>query len=194
MDIPIREHTLEAIEDRLNSMNTALNKINYLESALTTPGFSFELKRFLWGRLSELYIERKMFERAAKAMSNKAAVDVEPKERINSYIDAAEYYSKAGKVRDADEMFSRAIRDANPEAKTMIKLARKNIYLTIASELDRRGRKASAVKFYEKLIKMNLEDIEKQDVKAKLIATYNAIGMFREARLLTNFSGEKFRQ
>ena len=48
MGIPIREHTLEAIEDRLNSMNTVLNKINYLESALNVTGFSFELKRFLW--------------------------------------------------------------------------------------------------------------------------------------------------
>ena len=184
MGIPIREHTLEAIEDRLNSMNTTLNKINYLESALTTPGFTFELKRFLWGKLSDLYTERKMFERAAKAQANKAGVDVGMRERTDSYINAAELYSKAGKVHDSEDMFHRAVRDSAPEVKVRVELARKNIYMAIASELERRGRKASAVKFYEILIKMNLEDIEKKDVKGKLIATYNAIGMFREAKAL----------
>ncbi|MCK4997590.1 hypothetical protein KAS08_04760 [Candidatus Pacearchaeota archaeon] len=185
MGIPIREHTLEAIEDRLNSMNTALNKINYLESALTTPGFSFELKRFLFGMLANLYEERKMFERAAKSMSDKANVEVGDRERIDSYVNAAELYSKAGKIRDADEMFSRAIRNTTPEGNAKVKLARKNIYFAIANELERRGRKASAIKFYEKLIKMNLEDIDKKDVKEKLISTYNCLGMFREAKLLS---------
>ena len=186
MSIPIREHTLEAIEDRLNSMNTTLNKLNYLESALTTPGFTFELKRFLWDRISNLYAERKMFERAAKAQSSKATVEVASRERIDSYINAAELYSKAGKVNDAEEMFHRAIRDATPESKNVVKLARKNIYFAIAGELERKGRKASAVKFYEKLIKMNLEDIEKKSIIEKLILVYNALGMFKEAKMLEN--------
>ena len=184
MGIPIREHTLEAIEDRLNSMNTALNKINYLESAMTTTGFSFELKRFLLEKLTGLYEERKMFERAARAQANKAGMDVGNRERIESYVNAAELYSKAGKVNDADEMFTRAVRDATPEGRAVVKLARKNIFMTIAGELERKGRKASAIKFYEKLMKINLEDIEKKDVKEKLLATYNALGMFHEAKLL----------
>jgi hypothetical protein len=65
-----------------------------------------------------------------------------------------------------------------------VKLARKNIYLLSAKELENKGRKASAVKFYEKLIKMNLEDIEKTVIKEKLMGTYKSLGMFREMRLL----------
>ena len=59
-----------------------------------------------------------------------------------------------------------------------------NVYLISAQELERKGKKASAVKFYEKLIKMNLEDVEKLEIKHKLLDTYNALGKFREARLL----------
>ena len=184
MAIQIREKTIEEIESRLLEMNTTLNKIMYLESALGISGFSFEIKRVLWKRLSDLYEERKMFERSAKAMSNKAGMEISFREKIDSYIIAAELYSRAGKVDDADEMFIRASRDANTEQKMRVKLARKNIYLISAKELENKGRKASAVKFYEKLIKMNLEDIEKKEIKEKLMETYKALGLFREMKLL----------
>ncbi len=184
MVIQVREKTIEEIEDKLAEMNTALNKIIYLESALNISGFDFEIKRTLWKKLSSLYEERKMFERAAKAMSNKAGMEISFREKIDSYVNAAELYSRVGKVDDADEMFIRASRNANVEQKMKVKLARKNIYLISAKELESKGKRASAVKFYEKLIKMNLEDIEKNEIKDKLLSTYKALGLFREMKLL----------
>jgi len=184
MVVQVRERTIDEIEEKLSEMNTDLNKISYLESALKAMSFSFEIKRFLWNNLSELYANRKMFDRAAKAMSNKAAVEPMAKDRIDSYITAAEIYCRVGKVDDADDMFLRASRDGNEEQKRAIKLARKNVYMVSAQELERKGKKAHAAKFYEKLIKMNLEDSEKLEIKHKLLDTYNALGKFREARLL----------
>jgi tetratricopeptide (TPR) repeat protein len=184
MVIQVRERTIEEIEEKLSEMNTDLNKISYLESALKAASFSFEIKRFLWGELAKLYEERKMFDRAAKAMANKAGVEVMFKEKIDSYIMAAELYCRVGKVDEADDMFLRASRDGNDEQKRAIKLARKNVYTVTAQELERKGRKAHAAKFYEKLIKMNLEDSEKLEIKHKLLDTYTALGKFREARLL----------
>jgi tetratricopeptide (TPR) repeat protein len=184
MVVQVRERTLEEIEEKLSEMNTALNKISYLESALKEQGFSFEIKRFLWKELASLYEDRKMYERAARAMANKAGMEVTFREKINSYLSAAELFAKIGKVDDADEMFVRATRDANVEQKARVKLARKNIYLVLSKELEGKGKRASAVKFYEKLIKMNLEEVEKSEIKEKLLSIYKALGMFREARLL----------
>ncbi len=184
MVVQVREKTIEEIKEKLSMMATSLNKINYLESALKETGFNFEIKRFLWGELSRFLEERGMYERAAKALSNKASAEVSFRERRESYISAAELYSRAGRVEDADEMFVRALRDGNIEQKSKIKLARKNIYLVSAKALEDKGKKASATKFYEKIIKMNLEEIEKNEIKEKLTATYNALGLFREAKLL----------
>ncbi len=184
MGIQIREKTLEEIESKLLEMTTSLNKINYLESALKESGFSFEIKRFLWSKLSEFLEERGMYGRAAKALANKASSEVSFKKRIDDYLSAAELYSKVGKLEDSDEMFVRALRDGNSEQKLKIKLARKNIYLSSAKSLEEKGKKVSAAKFYEKIIKMNLEDIEKKEIKKKLISTYNSLGFFREAKLL----------
>jgi tetratricopeptide (TPR) repeat protein len=182
--VNVREETIEEFEEKLAEMKTDLNKISYLESALRISGFSFEIKRFLWGSLSGLYCERKLFEKAAKAMANKAGMEVTFREKIDSYVNAAELYSKLGKVDDADEMFVRAIRDASNEQKMKVKLARKNIYMMSAKDLESKGKKAGATKFYEKLIKMNLDEVEKMMIKDRLIKTYTALGKFREAKLL----------
>jgi len=184
MAIQVRESTIEEIEERLMEMQTDLNKINYLESASKVAGFSFEIKRFFWAELARLYEGRKMYEKAAKAISNKAAAEVTFKDKIDSYVTAAELYSRLGKVDAADDMFVRAMRDANVEQKAKVRLARKNVFSVSASELERAGKKGSAVKFYEKLIKMRIDDSEKVEIKAKLMKTYKALGMFREAKLL----------
>jgi tetratricopeptide (TPR) repeat protein len=184
MVIQVRERTIEDIEGKLSEMNTDLNKVSYLESALKATSFSYEIKRFIWGELSKLYEGRKMFERAARAMASKAGVEPMSKDKIDSYVTAAELFSRIGKVEDADDMFLRASRDANNEHKMKIRLARKNIYLVSAKELEGKGKKASAVKFYEKLIKMRLEEVEKNEIKMRLISIYKALAMFREAKLL----------
>lgn len=184
MAVQVRERTIEEMEAKLASMTTALNKIVYLESAIKSVNGSFEIKRFIWGELARLYEERKMFERAARAFGNLAAMEPMFRERMDSYVMAAEIFCRAGKISDADEMFVRAARDADSAGKEKILLARKNIYFSFARELNKKGKRASAVKFYEKLIKMKLDDIEKEEVVERLRVSYKDLGMFREARLL----------
>lgn len=184
MGVQVRERDIDEMKEKLNTMNTALNKISYLDSALKETGFSFEIKRFLHESLSELYAERKMYDRAAKAMSNKAAMEVTHKDKVDSYITAAELYSQAGRVEDAEQMFISASRDVDEQNKQKVKLARKNIYYKMAHELEQKGKKATAAKFYEKIIKMKLDEEEKEEIKNKLIKTYKALGLFRESRLI----------
>ena len=163
---------------------TPLTKIAYLESALKKNAFTFELKRFIWHKLIELYEERNLIEKAAKASAGLAGIEVAFREKIESYLKAGELYSKAGKIEDSEEMFTRAVRNSTAEQKVNILLARKNVYLVSAHALEERGKKATAVKFYEKLIKMKLDELEKNEVKGKLIMTYKSLGKFKEADLI----------
>jgi tetratricopeptide (TPR) repeat protein len=184
MTITVREKTIEEIESKLSQMNTDLNKLSYLESALREQSFNYETKRFLWGQTSDLYKERKMYEKAAKAMANKASTEITIKDRIESFLSAAELHAKCGKIEESENMFIKAAREANVEQIEKIKLAKKNIYIVFAKELEKNNKKASAVKFYEKLIKMRIDPIEKTLIKEKLLTTYKSLGMFREAKLL----------
>ncbi len=183
MVIQVREKTIEEIEKRLAKEKTDLNKINYLESGLK-QNFTFEIKRFIWGKLVELYEARGMLEKAGFAMANKAGTEISFREKIESYLKAAELYAKCGKIENAEEMFVRALRNANLEQKQRIKLARKNIFFASAKEMEKKGKKAATLKFYEKLIQMDLNEIEKKEVKSKLIEIYKKLGRFSDAKLV----------
>ena len=184
MIIQVREKTVEEMEVKLASMSTALNKMSYLESALKVVSGSFEVKRFLWSELAKLYEERKMFERAARALGNLAAMEPMFKDRMDSYVMAAEMFCRIGKIVDAEDMFTRVVRNAGKVDREKVILARKNIYFGFARDLEEKGKRASAVKFYEQLVKMRMDNIEKEEVVEKLKVAYKALGMFREARML----------
>jgi len=179
-----KEEVLEKINRKLSEIKTSPNKISYIESILKEENFDLEIKRFLLKELSDLYFDRKMFEKSARSISKRATIEISNKERIESYLSAGEIYSRAGKIEDAEEMFVRAMRDSDVNQKERIKLTRKNIYLVLAKDLEGKGKKASATKFYEKLIKLNLEEIEKKEIKERLIEIYKSLGLFREARLV----------
>jgi tetratricopeptide (TPR) repeat protein len=184
MSINVRETSLEEIRMRLAEMNTNLNKINYLESVLNSGGLSLEIKRFLLGELSQNLEERRMLERAAKTVANKAELEPMKKDKIEGYLKAAELYSQVGKVEDADDMFRRAVRDTTPSDHARVILARKNIYMKFAKDLEAKLKRASALKFYERLYKMKLDESEKEDVKQHLLAMYKALGLFSEAKMI----------
>lgn len=184
MVIQVREKTIEDMEVKLATMGTALNKISYLESALKVVNGNFEIKRFLWGELALLYEERKMFERAARSLGILASMEPMFKDRMDSYVMAAEMFCRIGKIADAENMFTRVVRDAGKADKEKVMLARKNIYFGCARDLEEKGKRASAVKFYEQLVNIRMEDVEKEEVVEKLKIAYKALGMFREARLL----------
>ncbi len=184
MVMQVREKNIDEIKEKLKSINTDLNKINYLEEAIKERGYSFEIKRFLLGELAKLYDERKMFSKAARYMSNKASIEITNKDKIDSYLYSAELYSKSHDVEEADNIFNKAYNESNPRDKPRILLTKKNIYMEFAKDLEKKGKKVTASKFYEKLIRMPIDNSEKLEIKEKLIQTYRALGLFREIKML----------
>jgi len=182
MEISIKDKNIKEIDDQLSNINTDLNKIYFLEGLLKNPKPSLDYKRYIFEKISELNEGRKMYEKAARYMTQKATIEIASKDKMESYLKAAELYAICGKIDDSEQMFFRAKRECRFEEQGRIELAKKNIFLTFAEDLEKKGKKASASKFYEHLMRMRLEPQEKQFVKEKLISTYKALGLFREAK------------
>jgi len=182
--VQIREVNLAGVKLKLEGLVTDLNKIIYLESAIKKD-FDIETKRFMWTKMAELYEERMMHDKAARAMTNLAGLGTTFREKIDNYLKAAELYAKAGRIDEAEDMFVKASRDSNEQQKNMINLTRKNIYLASARDMERKNRRSGAMKFYEKLIKLKLDDLEKREIKEKLVLIYKALGKFREADIVS---------
>lgn len=184
MAVQVREKTIEEINKKIKTMNTDLNKIDYLEAAIKERGYSFEIKRFLLKELAELYETRKMYPKAARYMSNKAAIEITNKDKTESYLRAGELYANAHDVEEAENMFNKAYHETKSENRPKVLLTKKNIYMEFAKDLENKGKKVAASKFYEKLIKMSIDNTEKIEIKEKLINTYKALGQFREIKML----------
>ncbi len=180
----VRDSAVDKIKEKLSTMNTALNKISYLEIVLKEKNFSLEAKRFILSELSDLYCDLKMYSKAAKAMHNKANIEITKKDKINSYLEAAEMYARLGDVDNSEQMFLIATREATEDQKVGIFLAKKNIYTQFANQLEKLGKRVAAIKFYEHLLKMDIDPVEKTKIKTKLKKYYTALGMFREAKLI----------
>jgi tetratricopeptide (TPR) repeat protein len=185
MAVRVKERTIEEVAEKLLGMSTVLNKISYLESVLKS-GVAEDLKakRFIWSKLARLYEDRKMFDRAARAFSSLAGIELMFRDKMDSYVMSAEMFCFAGKIQDAEEMFNLAVRGADEVGRQKVLLARKNVYFKFAKDFEKRGKRGNAVKFYEKLNTMKLDEVEKEEVLRVLKISYNALGMFREARLL----------
>jgi tetratricopeptide (TPR) repeat protein len=182
--IQVLETTLEQIKERLGRMRTNLNKADYLEGAFKKD-LSIEIKKFILETLTQIYEQDRMYSKAAKAMSNKARFDSTFKERIISYTKAAEFFCKIGSIEDSEDMFNRAFRESNEVEKLDIIKIRKEMYFSSAEQLEKIGKKSSALKFYEKLIKMRLDELEKEKVKEKLVRTYKLLGRFNDADVIS---------
>lgn len=179
----IQEKTLEEIKQKLDSMTSDFNKINYLEAALSRE-FTFDIKRFLYTKLAELYEAKRMYEKAAKAITNRTINEVTFRERIASFMRAGELYIKAGKIEDGLHTYLKALTEANTTERQEIKMKIKAVLFEGAKEAEKSGRKANVIRYYEKLLELPLSPVEKQEIKAKLLAIYKALGKFSEAKAL----------
>lgn len=180
----IRNDSIDEIRFKLTQMNTAFNKISYLEKVLKEQNFSIETKRFIYSEIANYYSEMKMYQKAARAINCKASIEISKKDKVNSFITAAEYYARLCDIENSESMFLCANREATPDLKVGIILAKKNIYTQFAEQLDKQGKRRTALKFYEQLYKMDIDPSEKLVIRDKLKKYYDSLGMFRESKML----------
>lgn len=182
--VQVKEKLFQDVKSKYETLNTDLTKMEYLESILKTSDVNMDVKKFAFTMLAELYDKRMMYDKAAKAMFGKAGYDITFREKVDTYLKAAEYYAKAGNILGAEDMFSRASREGNSEQQAKIALTKKNIYFTIASDLEKRMRMSNATKFYEHLLTLKIDDLEKSMIKKKLVEYYKRMGRFNEMRMV----------
>lgn len=181
--VNVKERLFQDVKAKVETLSTDLTKMEYLESVLKTSDVNMDVKKFALGILAELYDKKLMFDKAARAMAGKAGYDITFREKVESYIKAGEYHAKAGNILAADDAFARASREGNTEQQSKVALARKNIYFAVANDLEKRMRMANAVKFYEHLLTLKIDDLEKAMVKKKLVEYYKRVGRFQDAKL-----------
>ncbi|MBU2562244.1 MAG: hypothetical protein KKF68_01120 [Nanoarchaeota archaeon] len=167
------------IEETLNGKGDFV-QIDYLTRFLKENP-PIDIKRFVYYKLAVIYEKKCLFSEAAKMYENMAIISIAFSEKIKNYVKETELFIKAGLFDRADEAMKKAMSDANANQRAEIYFSIKTFYKNQAEIYERELRKNNAAKIYEKLLEMNLQESERQEIKKNLLFLYEKLGKFRES-------------
>ncbi len=180
----VKETTKEEIDAKASKMSDFL-KMEYFESCLKQHReVSFEIRKYVNTQLANLYESRSMFLEAAKNMNSLADIATTFNEKRLAFIRAMDLYIKAGTYDRADDTFKKAMACANTIEKDDIKKQVKVWYKAQGQNYEKTQKNGNALKSYEKLYSLDLQEQEKQEVRQKLLTLYNKLGKIREFNAL----------
>lgn len=175
----------QEIEKELQSKGDFV-KIDYLTRFIKQEDPPIALKRFSYLKLAEVYGGKSLFSKSAKMFEYAASVSLTFSDKIKYLLKATEQYIKGGIFDKADYSMKKALSEANTKEKREIKIIVKQYYKKQAEIYEKEKRRNHALKIYEKLLEINLDDEEKQEVKEKLMFLYEKLGKLKDYFALKN--------
>lgn len=139
-----------------------------------------DIKRFIYFKLAGIYEKKFMFKEAAKMFNNIALISIAFSEKIKYHIKEAELYIKSGDFEEVDDSMKKAMSDASASDKAEIYFIIKNSYQRQAEIYEKEMKRNHAARIYEKILQMNLSELEKKDIKKKLLGLYEKLGRLKE--------------
>lgn len=179
-----KETKKEEIKAKLKIIGGDMLKIEYLENCLKRQ-IAFDVRKFVYLGLAELYESRLMFNEAAKNVDGAAEISITFREKMENYMRAAELLIKHGSYDAADKSFEKALVCGNSREKEALKKKFKEAYFTRAKEFEAGKKLNNAIKIYEKLpIYRFVSEDEKKTINLKLAILYSKVGKIQEAMRL----------
>ncbi|MAG11044.1 hypothetical protein CMI44_01915 [Candidatus Pacearchaeota archaeon] len=174
------------IEENLKSKGDFM-QIYYL-SGFLKKDLPFDVKKFVHLKLAEIYERKGMLKDAARIFDSLALSSIAFSEKVKYYTKEAEIYIRAGIFDDTDRAMRKAMNEASSVERDEIYYSIKDFYKKVAKEYEDQLKRNNATKVYEKLMDMRLADVERNEIRDKLIKLYEKLGKFNEAKMLEGLS------
>lgn len=155
-------------------------KIDYLTRFIKQQDPPIGIKKFSYLKLAEIYEEKSLFSKSAKMFEYAASISLTFSEKINHLLSATEQYIKGSLFDDADYAMKKALSEANTKEKRDIYSTVKSFYKKQGEYFEKTKKRNHALRVYEKLLEMNLDEREKQEVKNKLLELYEKLGKLKK--------------
>ena len=155
-------------------------QIDYLARLLNEKEIPLDKKKFVYKKLADLYEKKGMFREVAKMYGKMAEASIAFSEKNKNHVKEAEFCILAGNFDAADEAIKKSMVEANVSERAEIFIGIKQFYKEQAKECEKKMKRSHAVKIYEKLLRMNLNKEEKQEIKKELVILYEKLGRLKE--------------
>jgi len=180
----------ENIEEKISGKGDFV-QMDYL-SGLIKKKLPRETKQFIYLKLAMIYERRGMLADSARMHEGLAIISIAFSEKIKHYVKATELYIKAGGFDNADYALKKALSEANATQRTEIYFAVKEFYKRQAEAYERELRRNNAVRIYEKLLEMKISEVERKEIKEKLMNLYEKVGRLKEFYAMKRFEEREF--
>lgn len=174
--------TKEEVEKQIQGKGDFV-QIDYLTKLLDEKP-PILLKQYIYLKLSKIYESKKMFVDSGKMLENLAVISTSFSKKTDYFLKAAENYIKDGFFEKADNVAKKALEGANVYERGEIFFSIKNFYKEEAKNYEKELKRNHAAKIYEKLLSMNISEVEKKEIKKKLLELYEKLGKFKEYGIL----------
>ena len=164
-------------------------QIDHLGRFLKEPGVALDTKKFVFLKLAELYEKARMLNDAAKMYENAAELSIPFAEKIKHYMKETELYAKSGAFDRVEQAMKKAMSQANTREREEIKISVKMFYKEQARLSEAEGKRAQAVRFYEKILEMRISEQERAEIAERLLYLYKSLGRIREYQALEKSLG-----
>ena len=154
-------------------------QIDNLNQFLKEP-LTMDMKKFVYLKLAGIYEKVGMLTEAAKIYDNAGMITIAFSEKIKHFVKEAELYIKTDSFDRVDEAMRKAMNQANTIEKQDIYFAIKDFYKRQAEVYEKELKRNHAVRIYEKLLEMKISDMERKEIKERLLGLYEKLGKRRE--------------
>lgn len=170
------------IEQELEGRGSFI-QIDYLNQFLKEP-LAMDMKKFVYLKLAGLYEKINMLVEAARMNENAGIISIAFTEKIKHYVKETELYIRAGSFDRADEALRKAMGQANSIEKENVYATIKDFYKRQAEIYEKEMKRNHAVRIYEKLLEIKISDIERKEIKERLLVLYEKLGKRKEYHFL----------
>ena len=159
-------------------------QIDYLNRFLAQKPPLYE-KKFAFMKLIEMYSAKKMFNDVARVYESLVMIALSPQEKVDYLVKEAKARIQAGNFNQADIAMRRAMGEVTIVKKADIYEDIKKFYMKQAEDYEKEAKRNHAIKVYEKILKMNIPESEKEEIKKRLLVLYEQLGKFRQSSVLS---------
>jgi len=143
-----------------------------------------EMKKYAYIRLAQIYETRRLYADVARSYRNIAMIALTFKDKLEFLMKETEAWVKAGEFFEADKSMKNALIEGSVAEKANITKQVIGFYKTHAELLEKEMKRNQATRYYEKLLKMEIGESEKQVIKNKLSELYDKLGKIREKSMI----------
>lgn len=158
-------------------------QVDWLVRFLKEP-LTMEMKKFIFQKLADTYEKINMCKEAGKMYDNMANLSITFVEKIRYYMREVEMYVRGGDVNESEEAMKKALSQANSVQRDEIYRQVVDFYKRQGDVYDKSMKRAYAVQIYEKLLQMRINDMDRKEVKDKLLLLYEKLGRRKEFHAL----------